>query len=49
MQKATRWLCGVCGRVVGSSPIQCTSWKCGGIPVKGSMYKVMKSFTVEVV
>ena len=40
--------CGVCGRGVGSNSIQCTScqkWvhkKCSGI--KGSMYKVMKSF-----
>jgi len=48
MQKAVRWLCGVCGRGVGSNSIQCTScqkWvhkKCSGI--KGSMYKVMKSF-----
>jgi len=48
MQKAARWLCGVCGRGVGSNSIQCTicqKWvykKCSGI--KGSMYKVMKSF-----
>jgi len=48
VQKAARWLCGVCGRGVGSNSIQCTSchkWvhkKCSGI--KGSMYKVMKSF-----
>jgi len=48
MQKAARWPCGVCGRGVGSNSIQCTSchkWvhkKCSG--VKGSMYKVMKSF-----
>ena len=47
-QKAVRWLCGVCGRGDGSNSIQCTSckkWvrrKCSGI--KGSMYKVMKSF-----
>ena len=47
MQKAVRWLCGVCGRGVGSNSIQCTScqkWvhkKCSG--TKGSMYKV-KSF-----
>jgi len=40
--------CGVCGRGVGSNSIQCTSchkWvhkKCSGI--KGSMYKVMRSF-----
>ena len=48
LQKAARWLCGVCSRGVGSNTIQCTScekWihkKCGDI--KGSMYKVMKSF-----
>jgi len=48
VQKAVRWLCGVCGRAVGSNSIQCTScqkWihkKCSGI--KGSVYKVMKSF-----
>jgi len=48
VQKAERWLCGVCGRGVGSNSIQCTSchkWvhkKCSGI--KGSMYKVMRSF-----
>ena len=48
MQKAARWPCGVCGRGVGSNSIQCASchkWvhkKCSGI--KGSMYKVMKSF-----
>jgi len=48
MQKAVRWPCGVCGRGVGNNSIQCTScqkWvhrKCSGI--KGSMYKVMKSF-----
>ena len=48
MQKAARWSCGVCGRGVGSKSIQCTSchkWvhkKCSGI--KGSMYKVMRSF-----
>ena len=47
-QKAVRWLCGVCGRGVGNNSIQCTGckkWvhrKCSGI--KGSMYKVMKSF-----
>jgi len=47
-QKAARWPCGVCGRGVGSNPIQCTScqkWvrrKCSSI--KGSMYKVMISF-----
>jgi len=48
MQKAARWPCGVCGRGVGSNSVQCTNcqkWvhkKCSGI--KGSMYKVMKSF-----
>ena len=48
MQKAARWPCGVCGRRVGSNSIQCSScqkWvhkKCNGM--KGSMYKVMKSF-----
>jgi len=48
VQKAERWLCGVCGRGVGSNSIQCTSchkWvhkKCSGI--NGSMYKVMRSF-----
>jgi len=48
VQKATRWPCGVCDRGVGSNSIECTScqkWvhkKCSGI--KGSMYKVMKSF-----
>jgi len=51
MQKAFRWPCGDCGRGVGNNPIQCTSckkwpkWvhrKCSGI--KGSMYKVMKTF-----
>jgi len=48
VQKAARWPCGVCGRGVSSSSIQCTSchkWlhkKCSG--TKGSMYKVMKSF-----
>jgi len=47
-QKAVRWPCGVCGRGVGNNSIQCTNcqkWvhkKCSGI--KGSMYKVMKSF-----
>ena len=46
-QKAVRWPCGVCGTGVGNNSIQCTSckkWvhrKCG---IKGSMYKVMKSF-----
>jgi len=48
VQKAARWPCGVCGRRVGSNSIQCSScqkWvhkKCNGM--KGSMYKVMKSF-----
>jgi len=48
MQKAVRWPCGVCGRGVCNNSIQCSSckkWvhrKCSGI--KGSMYKVMKSF-----
>jgi len=48
LRKAARWLCCVCGRGVGSNSIQCTSchkWvhkKCSGI--KGSMYKVMRSF-----
>jgi len=48
MQKAVRWPCGVCGRGVGSNAIQstrCQKWvhkKFSGI--KGSMYKVMKSF-----
>ena len=48
VQKAARWPCGVCGRGVGSNSIQCTSCqnrvhkKCSGI--KGSMYKVMRSF-----
>ena len=47
-QKAVSWPCGVCGRGVGNNSIQCTSckkWvhrKCSGI--KGSMYKVMKTF-----
>jgi len=48
MQKAVRWPCGVCGRGVDNNSIQCTScqkWvhrKYSGI--KGSMYKVMKTF-----
>jgi len=48
VQKAARWPCGVSGRGVGSNSIQCTScqkWvhkRCSGI--KGSMYKVMRSF-----
>jgi len=49
MQKAARWSCGVCSTGVGNNSIQCSicqKWvykKCSGI--KGSMYKVMKSFT----
>ena len=52
LQKAARWPCGVCDRGVGSNSIQCTSchkWvhkKCSGI--KGSMYKVMKSFICRI-
>ena len=48
LQDHTRWQCGVRGRGVGSNSIQCTNchkWvhkKCSGI--KGSMYKVMRSF-----
>jgi len=48
MQKAARWPCGVCGRGVGNNSIQCTNCqklvhrKCSSI--KGSMYKVMKTF-----
>ena len=48
VQKAARWPCGVCGRSLGSNSIQCNrchQWvhkKCSGI--KGSMYKVMRSF-----
>jgi len=48
LQKAARWPCGVCGRGVGSNSIRCASchkWvhkMCSGI--KGSMYKVMRSF-----
>jgi len=47
-QKAVTWPCGVCGRGIGNNSIQCTGcqkWvhrKCSGI--KGSMYKVMKTF-----
>jgi len=47
-QKSARWPCGVCGRAVGNNSIQCTSCKIwvnrkrSGI--KGSMYKVIKSF-----
>jgi len=49
-QKAVRWPCGVCDRGIGNNSIQCTGtscqkWvhrKCSG--VKGSMYKVMKTF-----
>jgi len=47
-QKAVRWPCGVCGRGVGNNSIQCTScqkWVHGkGSGIKGSMYKVMKTF-----
>jgi len=49
MQKAVRWPCGVSGKGVGNNSIQrtsCQKWvhkKCSGI--KGSMSKVMKSFT----
>jgi len=48
MQKAVRWLCGICNRGIGNNSIQCTScqkWvhrKRSGI--KGSIYKVMKTF-----
>ena len=48
VQKAARWPCCACDRGVGSNSIECTScqkWvheKCNGI--KGSMYKVMRSF-----
>ena len=48
VQKATKLPCAVCGRGIGSNSIQCTSchkWvhkNCSGI--KGSMYKVMRSF-----
>ena len=48
MHKVVRWPCCVCSRGVGNNSIQCPScqkWvhrKCSGI--KGSMYKVMKSF-----
>jgi len=48
VQKAARWPCGVCGSGVRSNSMQCTScqkWvhkKCSDM--KGSMYKVMKSF-----
>jgi len=52
MQKAVRWPCGVCGRGVGNNSVQCTTCqklvhrKCSGI--KGSMYKVMKTFICRV-
>jgi len=52
MQMAVRWPCGVCGRGIGNNSIQCTScrkWvhrRCSTI--KGSMYKVMKSFVCRV-
>jgi len=48
MQKAVRWLCGVCLRGAGNNLTQCTGCqklvhqKCSGI--KGSMYTVMKTF-----
>jgi len=48
MQKAVRWPCGVCGRVIGNNSIQCSrcqKWvhrKCSGI--NGSMYKVITTF-----
>jgi len=51
-QKAVRWPCGVCGTGVGNNSIQYTSYqkwvhrKCSGI--KGSMYKVMKTFVHRV-
>jgi len=41
VQKAARWPCGVCGRGVGSCHKRVHK-KCSGI--KGSMYKVMRSF-----
>jgi len=47
-RRLQKWPCGVCGRGVGNNSIQCTSYqkwvhrKCSGI--KGSMYKVMKTF-----
>jgi len=47
MQKAIISLCGVCDRGVGSNSIQCTScqkWVHKKCCIKGSMYKVMKSF-----
>jgi len=48
LQKAARWPCGVCGRGVGSNSIQCTSsqkWiHKKRSSIKGSMYKVMRSF-----
>ena len=53
VQKAVRSPCGVCGRGVSSSSIQCITcqkWvhkKCSGI--KGSMVKVIKSFTLKAV
>jgi len=51
MLNAVRWPCGVCGGGVNNNSIQCTrcqKWehgKCSGI--KGSMYKVMKSFVCK--
>jgi len=47
-QKVVKWPCGACGRGNGNNSIQCTSCQkwvhriCSGI--KGSMYKVMKTF-----
>jgi len=44
---AVRWPCGVCGRGLGNNSIQCTScqkWVHSKCSIKGSMYKVMKSF-----
>ena len=47
-QKAVRWSCRVCGRGIGNNSIQCTScqkWVHRKYSViKGSMYKVMKTF-----
>jgi len=48
MQKAVRWPCGVCGRGICNNSIQCTccqKWVHRKYSdIKGSMYKVMKSF-----
>ena len=47
-QKAVKWPGGVCGRGVGNNSIQCTrcqKWVHRKYSdIKGSMYKVMKSF-----